>query len=363
MRHQPTAARISRSTVVLNGMRSLVTTWIIFAAGTGALAGTVEQDWQAVVALDAGPGGRSESAEAAGMMVLTHLAKQEKALRSFLSAHPEDSHVFEAQLRLSRLLQIRADFEGSEKLRAEATQLLDSLEKTATPEQRPELEFARLAQTMRSLKRSDPEQRDDLLKAARRFQSAYPSDRRIAALLTEVATLFDNQPETKKLLLEEAQTTAKEPDLKARIADDLKRVRFVGQEVPLHFTSLQGEEIKTESLAGRPVFVIFFAQTSPPAMAGLAKLQQEVARLPQGSIKVIGVNLDLKRETVLDLLKARGLSWPTAWDGKGWESPLVRGLGINALPTVWLLDAHGHLRSLNALDSAAEQARQLLRER
>ena len=56
------------------------------------------------------------------------------------------------------------------------------------------------------------------------------------------------------------------------------------------------------------------------------------------------------------------MTWPVACDGKGWESPLVRGLGINALPTVWLLDAHGRLRSLNALESAVAQARQLLRE-
>jgi hypothetical protein len=32
------------------------------------------------------------------------------------------------------------------------------------------------------------------------------------------------------------------------------------------------------------------------------------------------------------------------------------------VPTVWLLDGHGHLRSLNALEGAATLARQLLRE-
>lgn len=333
---------------------------ILTAAGAGALAGTVEEDWEAVVALDAGPGGKSDSAEAAGMMVITHLAKQETALRNFLGTHADDSHAFEAQLRLARLLQIRADFEGSEKLRAESKRILDGLEKTATPEQRPELEFSKLARMMRALKRGNTEQRDDLLKAARRFRADYPNDRRIAALLTEVATLFDMQPKTKEALLEDAQAVAKEPDLKARIADDLKRVRLIGQEVPLNFTSLQGQEISVSALAGKPVFIIFFAQSSPPAMAALGKLQQEVAQLPQGSIRVIGVNLDPKRETALESLKSRGLSWPTAWDGKSWESPLVRSLGINALPTVWLLDAKGRLQSLNGLDGAAFQARQLL---
>jgi hypothetical protein len=329
----------------------------------GAFAGTAEEDWQAVAALDAGPRGKMETIEETRTSVLIHLAKQDKALRTFLANHGNDPHVFEAQLRLSRLLQIRADFEGSEKLRVEAKRILDGLEKTVTPEQRPELEFAKLARMMRSMKPSDLEQRDNLLTAARRFQSEYPNDRRIAALLAEVATLYDSQPETKKVLLEEAAAAAKEPDVKARVADDLKRVRLVGQPVPLSFTSVQGEDIRIESFAGRPVFIIFFAQSSPPAMAALSKLQQEVARLPQGSIRVLAVNIDMKRETVLEVLRSHSLTWPTAWDGKGWESPLVRGFGINVLPTVWLLDAKGRLRSLNALDNAAEQARQLLRER
>ena len=58
-------------------------------------------------------------------------------------------------------------------------------------------------------------------------------------------------------------------------------------------------------------------------------------------------------------MKSRALTWPVAFDGKGWESPLVRGLGINALPTVWLLDARGRLRSLNALENTVAQIRQL----
>jgi len=107
---------------------------VFTAAGAGALAGTAEEDWQAVVGLDAGPGGKPDSAESAGTMVINHLAKQETALRNFLAAHADDSHAFEAQLRLARLLQIRADFEGDDKLRAESRRILDNLEKTATPE-------------------------------------------------------------------------------------------------------------------------------------------------------------------------------------------------------------------------------------
>ena len=197
-----------------------------FYSGTlpGARAGTPEEDWQAVVALDAGPAQHPQTAEAAGNMVVAHLAKQEKALRTFLAEHPEDTHAFEAKLRLSRLLQIRADFEQSEKLRVEAASLLESLEKTATPEQRTELEFSKVTRLMRSLHRDNPAQCQALLDAARRFQAAYPTDRRVAPLLAEVATLYDNKPQLKESLLEDALSAVRESDVKARIQDDLKRV-------------------------------------------------------------------------------------------------------------------------------------------
>ena len=337
---------------------------LVLAFGSGtALAGDAEGDWKGIVALDAGPQEQPQTAEAARAMVLAHLAKQERALRAFLAAHPRDARIFETRLRLARLLQIRGDFEESEKLRAEGKQLLGELEKTATPAQRVELDFSKVSRLMRNLRQVTSARRDELLAAARKFQADHPGDRRIAALLAEVAILFDALPKTKEALLSEAQLLAADDELKGRIADDLKRVRLLGEEVPLAFTSAQGREIKIADLHGQPVLVVFFAAFSPPSLAAITSVQRGVAELPRGSVQVLGVDLDERRETLDAVLKSRAVTWPVAFDGKGWESPLVRGLGINALPTVWLLDARGRLRSLNALENPAAQIRQLLGER
>ena len=324
-----------------------------------ARAGDADADWNSIVALDAGPREQPQTAEAARAMVLAHLAKQERALRGFLAAHPQDARVFETRLRFARLLQIRGDFEESEKLRAEGKRMLDDLEKTATPEQRVELDFSKVSRLMRNLRQFTPARRDELLAAARKFQTDHPGDRRIAALLAEVAILFDALPKTKEALLAEAQPLAADDDLKGRIADDLKRVRMLGAEVPLAFTSAQGREIKLADLRGQPVLVVFFAAFSPQSLAAITSVQRAVAELPRGSVQVLGVDLDERRETLDAVLKSRAVTWPVAFDGKGWESPLVRALGINALPTVWLMDGRGRLRSLNALENTATQIRQL----
>ena len=328
-------------------------------ASVMAHAGNAEADWKEIIALDAGPQEQPQTAEAARAMVLAHLAKQERALRAFLTAHLQDARVFETRLRLARLLQIRGDFEESDKLRTEGRRLLDELEKTATPEQRVELDFSKVSRLMRNLRQITPARRDELLAAARKFQTDHRGDRRIAALLAEVAILFDALPKTKEALLAEAQPLAADDDLKGRIADDLTRVRLLGAEVPLAFTSAQGREIKITDLRGQPVLVVFFAAFSPPSLAAITSVQRAVAELPRGSVQVLGVDLDGKRETLDAVMKSRAVTWPVAFDGKGWESPLVRDLGINALPTVWLLDARGRLRSLNALENTAAQIRQL----
>lgn len=330
---------------------------------TAAQAGDADADWQAVTALDAGPQEKAQTPAAVRALILAHLARQERALRGFLTAHPQDARGFEARLRLARLLQIRGDFEDSDKVRAEGRRLLADLEKSATPEQRVEVDFARVTRLMRNLREVTPARREELLAAARKFQAAHPADRRLAALLAEVATLFDAQPKIKEALLADAQPLATDDELKARIADDLKRVRLLGAEVALSFTSVQGREIRLADFRGRPVLLVFFAGAAQPSLAAVASVQRAVAALPPGSVQVLGVSLDEKRETLEAAVKARALTWPVAFDGKGWESPPVRALGINAVPTVWLLDARGRLRSLNALDATAAQVRQLLNER
>ncbi len=345
----------------LRPLLAIVAAFALSAAG--ARAGDAEADWQAITALDAGPQEKPPTEEGARMMIHAHLVRQEKALRAFLAAHPEDARVFETRLRLARALQIRGDFENADKVRAEGRHLLDDLEKNATPAQRVELDFAKVARLMRNLREVTPAQREEVRAAARKFQEAHPADRRLAALLAEVATLFDAQPKIKEALLADAQPLAQDDELKARIADDLKRVRLLGEEVPLRFTSVQGRDITLAELRGRPVLIVFFAGASRPSVGAIANVQNTLTELPPSSVHVLGVSLDDQRAALDAVIKARSLTWPVAFDGKGWESPLVRALGINAVPTVWLLDARGRLRSLNALDGTTSQVRQLLRER
>jgi peroxiredoxin len=333
---------------------------ILMLASAPLRAASPGEDWRAIVALDAGPQQRARSAQEAKAAAEAHLALQEKMLRAFLATHPADANVFEARLRLSRALQIRADMTGQEKLRAEGRRLLDEAARTATPAQMVEVDFARITAYMRALGQQPTRgERLELLKMARAFQAKHPGDRRVAGLLVEVAALFDSDPKTKLALLEDAKPLAKGDDLPGRIADDLRRTRLFGKTFALSGPTVQGRTANVEDLRGSPALVIFFADFSPPSTAVLESIVQTVADLPKGSVRLLGVSLDAQRDETKTLLRQLGIDWPVICDGRGWESPAVRALGINTLPTVWLLDAAGRLRSLNAQQGTASLLRQL----
>jgi hypothetical protein len=140
---------------------------VLFLAPRAVQAQSAEAAWQAIVALDAGPQTKTRTPNEARAAAVGHLDRQENALREFIRAFPGDTHQFEAQLRLARLLQIRGDVQGSPKAIRESKTLLDTLEKDATPEQRAELDFARLTLLMRSMKVPSATERQQLLAAAR----------------------------------------------------------------------------------------------------------------------------------------------------------------------------------------------------
>jgi peroxiredoxin len=332
------------------------------AVVTAQAADSAEDQWKALVALDAGPAKGAVDAAGARAAAVAHLDKQEAALRGFLAQHSGNAHAWEARLRLARLLQIRTNISGNRKYLPEAERLLDDLEKTATAEQRPEVDFARVTFFMRSLRKPAAVEREHLLRLARRFQREHSADRRVGALLAEVALLFESQPQTMKELLIDARATATDPGLVAQITDDLKRANSVGEIIPLRFTTVQGKEFDLQQLRGSVVLAVFFAVWSNESTAALERVRAATAKMSRAPFCVIALSLDARREPLLAFIKAHHLSWPIGFDGKGWESPLIRDLGINALPAAWLFDKTGRLRSLDALENTAGQVRQLLED-
>ncbi len=343
---------------------------LVLAFGTFDTTSRAAQDtsaadraWQVILEQAAGPGARPQNRDEATAAARAHLEKQESALREFVRSFPDDPRQYSARIRLAAVLAARGRFLGKPSLNSEAAKILAEIETNpATPAPiRADAAFARVSQAMQDLStHSDASERDGLLKTVRRFDVDYPGDRRMAGLLTELANLYDEEPAQKKTLLEEAATRANDPALRERIADDLRRIAMLNHPLTLRLQPWQGgAPIDLASHRGRVVVLLFWASWSMPSLHELAALQRTANEFAGRPVDFLTISLDEDRKALASTVEAANLRWPIDCDGRGWKGELIRSLGINALPTVWVLDREGKLLDLNA---RGEQTAVLIRK-
>jgi thiol-disulfide isomerase/thioredoxin/plasmid stability protein len=319
------------------------------AAGTSPEA---DHAWSEILTQAAGPGTRFPDQAAAMAAAKAHLEKQETALRDFIRHYPDDPRSYSARIRLSAVLSARARMTGPPSLKAEAQKILQDIESNpATPAPiAADAGFARVSQDMEDAARhTDAATREALLRDVRTFDAAHPADRRFAGLLDEVATLYDDDPAQKGALLAEAAARAQDVPLRKRIADDQRRLDLLGHPVEARLQPWQGgAPVELSALRGRVVVILFWASWSMPALHELAVMEKVAQGYKGQPVDFLTVSLDEDRSALEGTIKAANLTLPVDCDFHGWQGDLVRSLGINSLPTVWVLDRAGNLTALNA---------------
>jgi thiol-disulfide isomerase/thioredoxin len=346
--------------------------WLSLALASASDADTA---WSRIGQLREGPG-KPVSADAPEEVVTrmrAHLAAQEQALANFITRYPDDPRRYEAEIEYAGVMStLGASL--SDRLRVDkALQRLAALErsKSAPLGIRADAAFQRITTTMQTVNLAAAERpgetgraRNTILESAQNFAGNYPEDRRAARLLAEAATLLDDQPSRKRKALEQAQSLARDEATRQRIQDDLTRLGLLGQQTDLSFDTLRGGRWSLADQRGRVTVVVFWAGWSPPSVAWLAEFAKFARGLPEGRVTVATVSLDQQTGNARATLEKLGLSaWPTACSGDGWEDPLVRRLGLNALPTVFVFDKEGRLRTLNARQGYESLIRQLVAEK
>jgi len=328
---------------------------LLLAVAMSAL-GDADGDWQQIQSMDAnGPGQDWQNAQQARTGTIEFLAKQEQALRAFIANWPDDARAQQAQLRLAHLLATRADIEQDPALRRASDAILDQLEHEPPMKiTRADVEFARISIFMQRVDSFSGANRDPLLEKARNYAKLFPDDRRVAPLLAEVASAFQDEPKTATSLLEEALPKAQTPELRARITDDLKRLGLLGKPLDMKWTAVDGTKVNLDDLRGKVVLIYFFASWSAPSMIELDWVRQMAGRMSTDTVQPLGICLDNDPVSVPSMLADHQIGWPVYCDGRGWQGELVRSLGINEIPELWIVDRDGVLRALDAKDNAED---------
>lgn len=335
----------------------------LFCSALVARAG-VDEDWTAITVLDSGPQKKPSSSEEARLLARNHLLLQRKAIETFLAKYPDDPRAFEARMRLASILAALGNIDSNQKQINEALRILGDLEKTpGVPRDKlADVGFRRVSIFMQAQMANLDLMRGSIIDSARSYTSRYPGDRRGPRLLVEAATICDEQPDLKRKLLDQALTLTSEQELKLRINDDLKRLDLLDKPFNLKLSTVNAGEVDFAKLRGNVVVLIFWAAESPPSLLWLRGFRGAYDKLPQENLRVVTFSLDEKKDLFEEKQKAMQANWPAHFDGKGWADPIARSLGINALPTVWIIDKKGVLRALNARESYETWIRKLLRE-
>lgn len=322
-----------------------------------------DEDWAAIVALDAGPQKKPTTREEVRLFARNHFLAHRTAVEAFIGKYPSDSRIFDAKLRRAALLAAEGKMDENQKKVDEAFALLTELENAPgiSQEQQATAGFQRVSLYLQSQKGSTDRMREAIVNAARSFVAKYSGDRRGPRLLVEVATICDDAPNLKRKLLTDAQDLTTEEPLKLRIADDLKRLNLLGLPFDLRLSTTSRTTLNLSSLRGSVVVIIFWSAESPHSLLWLRNFRAIWERLPKDQLRVVTISLDTDGKLLGEKLAELPPSWITHFDGKGWESPLARSLGINALPSVWILDKKGVLQTLNAQAGYETWIRQLLR--
>jgi peroxiredoxin len=350
--------------IISNTLRVLGLVCLICSGSFNLHAGA-DDSWAAIEVLDSGPQEQPATRDEASRFARQHFANHRAAIESFLVGYPEDPRAFDARIRLAGILAVEGKMDQKPALVRQALESLIALEKSqGVPSAKlADAAFRRISLQMQMLEGRQSEQRELVVTAARNFANRFPSDKRGPRLLVEAATICTPVPETMRALLTRAQALTTEPELLARISDDVGRLELLGKPLDLEIPVMQGKTIDLMSLRGRVVALVFWSAESPHSVLWLRGFQDQLRKIPKSDAVFIGISLDENRDELVNMMESFGITWPTYFNAKGWESDLVRSLGINAIPTLWLVDKRGVLRSINARDDFETTLRLLQRER
>lgn len=320
--------------------------------------------WQRVEEMEGGPQGQPGNRREAEEQVRTHLRTHLRLLEQFVTEHPRDPRVFRARLRQAALIASLATLEGDPQGLNRAYQMMLQLEQTRNlpRELAADAAFQRVSVLFLQARGREERMRENVVNAARNFASRFPGDRRGPRLLVEAATICDAVPQTKKELLEAALRTTREEALRARIIDDLRQIDLLGKSISGEGPLLQGGTFRLTETRGTVTLLVFWSADSPQSLFWLDGFLRNIRELPAQDFRVVFWSVDADPAIVREAVRDLGIPVPVVFDQSGWESEILRRWGINAVPSVWVLDKQGRLRSTNGRQNYAEAVRRFARE-
>lgn len=190
---------------------------------------------------------------------------------------------------------------------------------------------------------TDYEKSDEAPDARFQLANANEFDAEEAKARADYQKLVENFPET---------TAGK------KAAGALRRLDLTGKSITVKGAGLQGDQIDSSKLVGKPLLVVFWASWAAQSKRELPDLVKLYEKHHKTGLEMIGVSLDNDKDEAAAAVKEFGIGWPQIFEGGGFDTRLAAEYGIISLPTIFLVDAQGKVVNRN-IRSASDVERQL----
>jgi len=295
------------------------------------------------------------------------------AMLEFENRFPRDPRRWDVKLGRMQVESARAEVDNRQPDNAVALQLAKEIVTAAdaTPETKTDARFLAARIHMEALASSgasiDAKARAAVEADIADFRMKYPDEPRTAALQLELAQFLKlRDPDAAMSILHDLQES-KNVQVAAMaqqqlIAMDALRKLTKGP-IGLKFKAVDGTDIDLAKLRGKVVLVDFWATWCGPCRMEMPNVVAAYNQFHKDGFEIVGISLDQSKEKLLAYTKQAGMTWPQYFDGKTWANDIGTRYGINSIPTAWLVDKKGFVRSTETRGAAlTRQVKTLLAE-
>jgi thiol-disulfide isomerase/thioredoxin len=149
--------------------------------------------------------------------------------------------------------------------------------------------------------------------------------------------------------------------LKEQAEGSLNRLDMLGKPVAIQYTGVDGRNVDVSKLKGKVILVDFWATWCGPCVGEIPNVVEAYNKYHKKGFEIVGISFDKDKDSLLQMTKEKGMTWPQYFDGKQWSNDFGKKFGIMAIPTMWLIDKKGDLVDFNGRDKLEEKVAKLLK--
>ncbi|MHC4696174.1 MAG: TlpA family protein disulfide reductase [Planctomycetota bacterium] len=211
-----------------------------------------------------------------------------------------------------------------------------------------------------------PEQRrlQGTIERYRAFLEDYPNSARAAVIHASLIRNLIAVDDGTHALLEFARLQSSHPTHPAtrRAAGEVDRLKAVGRPFRQVFTTSEGKTIRPADHLGKVLVIHFWESSNKPSLKQLPELIGLYSKHHGSGLELVSIRLERTPARTPGAAKTPEIPWAQYFEPKGPDSDVVIDAGVIAIPTCFVLDRKGILRSTDPGERLSTLIQQLLTE-